>query len=127
MKVIDYTNIHGDLNETLQDYGMAQEQQAKHYRKQAIARFDRDRFEAKAWLVSKEQTTDNGRPPSNDWVEMELKDDEEMQELQADYIEARFKYEKALGIVKYLEYRLEALRTVESTQRVELTHHLKSE
>lgn len=124
MKLIDFNSVHDELNETLMDYGRAQEETAKLFKHQLVAKFERDKFEAKTWLIVKEDLS-NGRPLSNDAVAFEVQDDEEYQELQADYIDKKADYEKALGTLKYMEYRLEVLRTVEATQRVELSHHLK--
>jgi len=125
MKPINFKDLHGDLNEALADYDIAQEAQAKAYKKQAIARFNRDKYQAQEWLLLKDDILDNGRPPSNDAVDMEIKDDEEFQKLEKKYINARMAYERAMGMVKYLEYRLEAIRTIEATQRVELQNNLR--
>jgi len=126
MRLINFKDLHGDLNETLNDYFVAQETLGQLYTRQALARFKRDKFEASEWLLLKEDADPaTGRAPSNDAVAFEIKDNEDFQALEKRYIHARGDYEKAQSMVKYLEYRLEAIRTVESTQRVELSHNLK--
>lgn len=125
MKPIDFQDLHGDLNETLADYFVAVEAQAKAYKRQALARFNRDRYWAREWLILKDDIQDNGRPISNDAAENEIRDDEDYQALEKKYIAERTRYEKALGMVRYLEYRLDAVRTVEATQRTELQNNLK--
>ncbi len=120
----DPEEIQEGMRDALHEYDVAQTGQAKAYKRQAIARFERDKYQAKAWLVSKEQDTDNGRPPSNDWVEKEIIDDEEYQELQAEYIEERSEYELQLARVESLKYHLEIYRTVAATHRVEMSHQL---
>lgn len=122
----DPQSVQDAMTDALHEYDVAQTGQAKAFKRQAMARFERDKYEAKTWLVAKEQDTDNGRPPSNDWVAMEIKDDGDYQELQADYIEEKSEYELQLAKVESLKYKLEVLRTVAATQRVEIAHQLNS-
>ena len=126
MDLNDVQSIQDELIAAMFEYDVAQTNQAKWYKSQAIARLDRDNYEAKAWLVSKEQDTDNGRPVSNDWAEKEVADDEEMQEHKAEYVEARAEYERWLAKVEFLKVKLETLRTIAATQRVEMSHQLNS-
>jgi len=122
----DPLTIQEEMLHALQEYDVAQTSQAIAFKRQAVARLEKEKYRAKAWLVSKEQDTDNGRPPSNDWVDNEIQDDPEYHELQAEFIEERGEYEKYLAKAEILKVKLDVLRTIAATVRVEMSHQLNN-
>jgi len=120
----DPASVQEALLRASQEYDVALEAQGKGYKKQAIAKHERDKYEALTWLTLKDDTT-NGRPMSNDAAAFEVQDDKEYQELHEEYIDERGNYELVLGKVQGLDKWIEILRTVAATHRVELSNSLR--
>ncbi len=124
---IDFDDLTYDLSQTLMEYGYYGEQNARLWGKSRMARQNREAIAGAFYMISKEDVLDNGRPPSDKYIDMELTQDEDWVLAQEEYSTAKVQAEKMQVLVKGLEYKLDSLRTLLASERVDKQHHLKSE
>jgi hypothetical protein len=124
---IDFSDLTTDLSESLMLYGYYGELNANIWGKVRRARQNREIIAASFYMISKDDVLDTGRPPSDKFIDMELQQDEDWVEAQEEYHTAKIQAEKSQVLVKGLEYKLDSLRTLLASERVDKVHHLKSE
>lgn len=124
---IDFSDLTHDLSETLMAYGFYGEQNARLWGRARKARQKREGIAADFYMISKDDVLENGRPPSDKYIEMELNQDDDWKEAQEEYSITKVQAEKSQVLVKGLEYKLDSLRTLLASERVDKQHHLKSD
>jgi len=122
---IDFDDLTFDLSQTLMEYGYYGEQNARLWGKTRSARQQRESIAGSFYMISKEDLLDNGRPPSDKYIEMELTQDADWAEAQEAYSTYKIQAEKMQVLVKGLEYKLDSLRTLLANERVDKQHHLR--
>ncbi len=76
-----------------------------------MARQKRENIAGQLYFISKEDVLENGRPPSDKYVEYELTQDPDWQTAQKEYSEAKSgSPRKASVLVRGLEFKLDSLR-----------------
>ena len=122
---IDFSDLTEDLAESLKLYGYYGEQAARAWGKARMARQKRENIAGQLYFISKEDVLENGRPPSDKYVEYELTQDPDWQTAQKEYSEAKVVAEKASVLVRGLEFKLDSLRTLMANERLDKQQHLK--
>ncbi len=122
---IDPSDLEHDLVESLRWYGYYGGMAAKAWATARKARVKRENLAGQFYLVSKDDLLDNGRPPSDKFIEMELTQDKDWAAAQAEYSEAKADAEVLQVAVKGLEMKLEAIRTLLANERSDKQLHLR--
>ena len=122
---IDFSDLASDLAETLLQYGYYGEQAAKAWGKSRRARQVREGIAGSLYFISKEDVLENGRQPSDKYIEMEFTQDEDWLTAQEEYHNNKLLGERMQSLVRALEYKLDSLRTLMANERLDKQHHLK--
>lgn len=122
---IDPSDLELDLVETLKNFGYYGALAAREWVKVRGHRQTREEVAGQFYMISKDDVLDNGRPPSDKYIEMELTQDEDWVDAQTAYSKSKGVAEEYQILVRGLEFKLESLRTLLANERTDKQLHLK--
>jgi len=123
---IDFSDLEQGLGEALGLYGRYGYMLAQAISDAREAEASMTSIEGELYLISKNDPLESGKIPSDTYIRMELVQDEDWKEAQSKLLKARRLEQDLRVLVRGLEYKLEALRTLLANERMDKSLHLKS-